>query len=137
MTIKSLAPYLSFNGEAAQAAAFYERALGATVESMMRYGDAPGMELPEAQRQLVMHARLRLGALVLMMSDSPKTPSPRESNVHLSLDFDDAAELQKTYDALLEGGGKATMPVHQPFWGGTFGMLTDRYGVNWMFSEGH
>ncbi len=41
--------------------------------------------------------------------------------------------MEKLFTALSQNG-KVTMPPHDAFWGGRFGMLTDRFGVSWMLS---
>jgi PhnB protein len=51
--------------------------------------------------------------------------------VSLSLQGTEAAELKKAFDALAEGGA-VMLPLEEQFWGDTFGMLTDRYGIQWM-----
>jgi len=51
----------------------------------------------------------------------------------LPIYFDDPADLQRKFDALA-AGGKVTMPVQDTFWGAKFGMLTDAFGINWMFN---
>jgi histidinol phosphatase-like PHP family hydrolase len=50
-----------------------------------------------------------------------------------SLDFDDAADMTKKFEALSAGGG-VTMPLQDTFWGARFGMLTDAFGIKWMFN---
>jgi PhnB protein len=32
--------------------------------------------------------------------------------------------------------GKIKMPVQETFWAARFGMLTDKFGINWMFNFG-
>ena len=55
------------------------------------------------------------------------------NNVHVCLDFDDAAEMTRRFDALA-AGGQVNMPLQDTFWGARFGMLTDAYGIRWMFN---
>jgi PhnB protein len=137
MAIKSITPYLNFGGDAAQAVKLYESALGAKVERMMRFGDAPphgGGEMSAADKERVMHASLRIDGQLIMLSDGPSHwQVPREGNVHVSLDFSDTAEMAKKFDALAEGG-KVTMALQDTFWGARFGMLVDRFGIQWMFN---
>jgi len=136
MPIQSLNPYLIFNGTAEKAIKLYEKALGAKTETVMRYGDhdAPGMKLSPEHKNRVMHAMLRIGEGVVMVSDSmPDRPVPTEGNVHVALQFTDAPEMAKKFDAL-GAGGKVTAPLQDMFWGATFGMLTDAFGVQWMFN---
>jgi PhnB protein len=134
MAIRQLNPYVNFNGTAEQAIRLYESALGAKVENVMRFGDAPGMPIAPADKGRVMHAVLKVGAGVFMVSDTmPGQPVATEGNVTLTLDFDDVADMTKRFDALA-AGGKVTMPLDDAFWGARFGMLTDAFGVRWMFN---
>jgi len=133
MAIKQLNPYLNFNGTAAKAIALYERALGAKTDGIQRFGDVPGSK-PESA-QLVMHALLRVGPDVIMISDSqPSDPVTVGSNVYVCLDFDDAKEMAQKFDAL-GAGGQVLMPLQDTFWGAKFGMLVDAYGIRWMFNH--
>jgi PhnB protein len=134
MAIKSLNPYLNFAGSAAQAIKLYEIALGAKVEQIMRFGDVQGMDVPAEHKQRVMHAHLRLGEGTLMISDAPPgMPIPKESHTHVALHFDDVQELTRKFEALA-ADGQVTMPLQDTFWGAKFGMLTDAYGIRWMFN---
>ena len=81
-----------------------------------------------------MHAVLHLGAGVVMLSDTMRDqPVGSDGNVHITLDFDNVEEMARKFDALA-AGGKVTMPLNDIFWGARFGMLTDAYGIRWMFN---
>jgi len=134
MAIKQLNPYLNFNGTAAQAIKLYESALGAKADNVMRFGDTPGMDAGPEAKDRILHARLHIGGGVLMVSDTPPNrPATLGGNLHVTLDFDDPADLQRKFDALA-AGGTVTMAVTDTFWGAKFGMLTDAFGINWMFN---
>jgi PhnB protein len=134
MAIKQLNPYLNFNGNAEEAIRFYEKTLGLRVGEITRFGDVPGMPAAPEHKSRVLHAELRLGPGVLMASDTPPDhPVPPATNVHVCLDFDDMPEMEAQF-AALAAGGKVTMPLSDTFWGARFGMLTDAYGVSWMFN---
>ena len=134
MSIKQLNPYLNFEGNAAQAIERYQSVLGAKVEGVMRFGDVPGMKAPPGSEGRIIHARLQLGEGALMLSDVPPNMTvPHQSNTHVCLDFTDAAEEKTKFDALAKDG-KVTMPLQDTFWGATFGMLTDAFGIQWMFN---
>ncbi len=134
MTIKQLNPYLMFNGTAGEAMKLYETALGATIKTAARYGDMPGNQQPEENKHRVMHAVLNIGPGVLMMSDEPAgTQVTPGRNSFVCLDFGDATDMQQKFDALAVGG-KVDAPVTDTFWGAKFGMLTDAFGVRWMFN---
>jgi PhnB protein len=134
MAIKQLNPYLNFDGTAGEAIQLYEQALGAKTENLQHFGDVPGMPVPPEHKKRVIHALLRLGQGTIMISDTqPGTPFTAEGNVHVCLDFDDATDMTAKFEALAQGG-KVTMPLQDTFWGAKFGMLTDAYGVRWMFN---
>ena len=134
MAIKQLNPYLNFNGTADKAIKHYERALDAKVESAQRFGEVPDMKVAPEHKNRVMHAVLRIGNGVIMLSDTMPDQSVQPGgSASVVLDFDDPNELTRRFDALA-AGGKVTMPVNDTFWGAKFGMLTDAYGVQWMFN---
>ena len=138
MAIKKLNPYLNFDGTAEKAIKLYETALGARTETIMRFGDlppGPGGTAPAPEhKNRVMHALLHVGGGAIMISDTmPGHPLPIGTNVHVTLDFDDAVEMGRAFEAL-SAGGKITMPLHDTFWGAKFGMLVDAFGIPWMFN---
>jgi PhnB protein len=134
MAIRKLNPYLNFNGTAAKAIQLYESALGARTENRMTFGDMPDAKVAPGDKDRVMHALLRIGEGVVMISDTmPNTPTKTEGNIHVTLDFDDAAEMARRFDALAVGG-TVTMPLTDTFWGARFGMLRDAFGIQWMFN---
>ena len=134
MAIQKLNPYLNFNGTAEKAIKLYESALGAKTENIMRFSDMKGMDVPPEQQNRVLHAALHVGGGVVMLSDTmPNAPvATTGANVHVALHFDDPVEMTKQFEAL-SGGGKVTMPLADTFWGAKFGMLTDAFGIQWMF----
>src|SRR6187551_2905258 len=71
MSIRKLNPYLNFNGTAAKAIKLYESALGAKVENVMPWTDMPGQPPSPESKDRLMHAVLRIGEGVVMLSDSP------------------------------------------------------------------
>ncbi len=134
----TLTPYLMFNGACADALALYTRALGGEIIEISRFGEAPpnpdAPPLTEADKQRVMHAQLKAGDFVLMASDSqPHTPVTTGHQVTLSLSFDSIDEQRRVFGILSEGA-EVTMPLADTFWHAHFGMLTDRYGISWMFN---
>ncbi len=132
--IKQLNPYLNFNGTAEKAIALYEKALGAKTEGTMRFGDIPGNTPAPENKNRIIHARLHIGGGIVMISDTPANmPTPPAGNTHVLLDFDDASDMKKKFDALASDG-KVTMPLQDTFWGATFGMCTDAFGISWMFN---
>lgn len=128
-----LVPYVNFQGNAEEALNFYSAALGGEVVMLSRYGEAP-MPCDESEKQWIMHARLVFGENMIMISDTPKNrPFGVTGNIQLSIQMDDAAEMETVFNKIA-GGGTVIMPLADQFWGSKFGMLTDKFGVNWMFN---
>jgi PhnB protein len=129
--------YLFFNGRCEEAIEFYRKALGAEVQMLMRNKDAPekpppGM-LPPGTDDKVMHANLRVGSSVLMVSDGRCSGQPDFRGFSLSLDAANEAEAERMFNALADGG-TVQMPLAKTFWSPKFGMVADRFGVGWMVS---
>ena len=132
--MEAIIPYLTFNGNAAEALDFYSKALNGEIVFKQTFGDSP-MESPEDQKNKIMHASFKAGDLNFLVSDTMKGQAATlSSNLSLSLDFKDVESIDKTFAALSEGG-KVTMELQDTFWGAKFGMLTDKYGFNWMFNH--
>jgi PhnB protein len=134
MSIKTLNPYINLDGTAEKAIKLYESALGARTETIMRFGDVAEMKTAPEHKNRVMHGMLHIGGGVLMISDTmPGQPRPSGANVQVALHFDDPADMAKKFEAL-SAGGEVRFPLHDTFWGSKFGMLTDAFGVEWMFN---
>ena len=134
-------PYLNFDGQCAEAFAFYAETLGAEVAALYRFGDeSPGESgmppLSDEDRQKVMHAELKLGDQVLYGSDSlpdfcdgePCLPS---AGMWVTLTVKDYAEGERVFAALAEGGAVAA-PYGKTFFAEGFGQVRDRFGTPWM-----
>jgi PhnB protein len=128
-------PYLSFDGRCDEAIEFYKRALGAEVAMLVRFKDhpdpkPPGMIKPETENK-VMHARLRLGDSVVMISDGRCQGQPTFSGTSLTIAVKSDAEATRVFNGLADGGN-VSMPLAKTFFSSSFGMVTDRFGVPWM-----
>ena len=136
-------PYLNFNGRADEAIEFYRGALGAEVQALMRFKDNPEpagcvgpdgkpQAMPAALLQKVMHAELRIGETVIMLTDGRMGGSPSSfQGIDLALSPATDAEAAKLFEALAQGG-RVDMPLTKTFFSSSFGMLADRFGVGWM-----
>ena len=136
----TLTPYLSFNGNTREAFAFYERALGAKIETMMSYADMPASAAPDAgcaggtrpTGDGIMHACLALpgGAMLFAGDTPPGMPYEGVKGVMLAIQYGSIDQAHDAFHALSQGG-QVTMPLAPAFWAKTFGMLIDRFGVSW------
>jgi PhnB protein len=126
--------YLIFNGCAEEALNFYKGLFDGNVEFVVRYAETP-MSFPDGYGQKLCHARLAFAEAVLMMSDCmPGQEGIFGGAFGLSLNFIGENERARGLFAALAEGGAIKMPMAPQFWGAEFGMLRDRFGVNWMFN---
>lgn len=127
-------PYLFFDGRGEEAIEFYKRALGATVNMLMRNKDnpepQPGMTPPGAENK-IMHANVRIGETDVLISDGSCLGQPNFQGFSLSLTVKTVAEADKFFAALSDGG-QVRLPLTKTFFSPRFGMLADRFGVGWM-----
>ena len=127
-----LTPYLMFNGDCEMALNFYAKTIGGEIKHLSRFEGSPA-ESMSADKQKVMHATFQGNGFSFMASDGSSLVVNNVGNVHLSLDFKDSHAMENVFTAMSEGG-KVTMPLQDTFWGAKFGMLTDKFGINWMFN---
>ena len=126
-------PYLFFEGRCEEAIAFYRSALGAEVMMLVHYKDSPEPDTNHSiDKDKVMHASLRIGETTVLVSDGRCKEAPNFQGFALYLAMADQAEAEKRFTALADGG-QVMMPLAKTFWSPLFGMVTDRFGVLWMF----
>jgi len=130
--MKTMTAYLNFDGATREAMKFYQQSLGGDLH-LMPFSEMPGDYPPEAKDR-IMHARLTNGSAVLMASDTmPGMPFQKGTNFAICVNCQSQDELERFFSAISEKGN-VTMPLQDTFWGARFGMLTDQFGVNWMFN---
>lgn len=131
--------YLNFNGNCEEAFKFYKSVFGGDFTHIGRFGEMPESEdykVPEADKNKIMHVSLPIGNSILMGSDTGGDWAPtfkQGNNFSISVTADTKEEADSIFKALAEGGN-ITMPMMNVFWGDYFGMLTDKFGINWMIS---
>jgi PhnB protein len=125
-----LNPYIGFKGNAREAVEFYQTVFGGTLK-VQTFKDYGASQDPR-EDDLVMHALLEAdNGIVLMASDAPeRVDLTNGNNVSLSLSGEDEKELRGYWEALSKAA-TVTMPLEKAIWGDTFGMLTDKYGIQW------
>ena len=127
---------MNFNGNTEEAINIYRSVLGGEFAMLMRFGDTPGCEeMPETEKNGIMHIALPVGNNVIMGTDVPSSMQQVTfgSNMSLSMSVNSREEADRVFNGLAEGGN-ATMPMNDMFWGAYYGMLTDKFGVQWMVS---
>lgn len=136
----SINTYLTFPGNCEEAFNFYKSVFGGEFPYVGRFKDMPVEQcgpIPDSEKEKIMHMSLPIGNGVLMGSDSSEAfghVSVIGNNFSLSVNADTDAEADALFNAL-SAGGKVTMPMGKTFWGSYFGMLTDKFGIQWMVSH--
>ena len=131
--MKAVITYLNFDGNTREALKFYQRCFGGEL-NIMPFSEAP-MDFPPEAKDRVMHGTVsKNGVTLLMASDTiPGKPFKEGNNFAITVIPDTAGELETLFTALSEKGN-VTMPLQDTFWGARFGMLTDQFGIHWMFN---
>jgi PhnB protein len=125
-------PYLFFKGRTEEALEFYKKAVGAEVKMLMRWKDSPDKSMsPPVSPDQVMHAQFQVGHSTIMASDGDGSGKPGFEGFSLTIAAKDAAEADKLFAALSDGG-QVRMPMTKTFFSPRFGMLADKFGVGWM-----
>ena len=133
--MKSVTPYLNFDGNARQALEFYASVFGGSPNFSTFADFGTSKDAPDADK--IMHGQLETEAgYTIMGADTP--PGMEFNGMHgfgVSLSGDDADVLRGYFDKLSDGG-TVTMPMQKQAWGDEFGMVTDKFGVPWLVNIG-
>lgn len=124
-----LLPYLFFPGNCREAMEFYKQVLGGELW-IQTLGEAMGDKVPADRKDKIMHASLENDKIHFMASDGTRDKY-ETSFITLSLSGEDEERLRHIFDQLAQGG-KTTQGLKKEVWGDTFGMVTDKFGVDWM-----
>lgn len=135
----TLNPYLNFDGNTEEAFHFYKSVFGGEfIGGIHRFKDSPeGADVPSRDKDKIMHIALPIGKGNMLMGtdvlESMRQKLTTGNNFSLSIHVDSAAEADKLFRALSDGGAP-TMPMEQTSWG-YFGMCTDKFGIQWMVNH--
>ena len=131
-------PYLHFRGNTEEAFLFYQSIFGGEFTKIARFGDLPASEdfpIDAAHHNKIMHIELPLNPHnVLMGADALLDREGEEfqfgDNFHIAVGVSSKAEADRLFSALSEKG-TIEMPIQDSPWGSYFGMLKDRFKVQW------
>ena len=126
-----LNPYLSFKDNTREAMEFYRTVFGGKLD-LSTFKDLHASQDP-SEDNMIMHSVLEAdNGITIMASDTPSRMEYRTgTNMSMSLSGDNEAEL-KAYFEKLSVGGMVIMPLEKAIWGDSFGMFTDKFGVQWL-----
>ena len=125
--MKTLNPYLVFDGNCREAMSFYKDCLNGEIIMMETFGESP-VEVAEAARERIYNSVVIADDIKIMASDNmPDAETEKGKNFSMFVIFSDESEMKTVFEKLLDGGGEITFPLENGF-----GMLTDKYGIQWM-----
>ena len=132
--------YLTFNGNCEEVFKFYQSVFGGEIPYMGRFKDMPPGEdskLKPGEENRIMHVSLPISKETMLMGSDTggewASGYSQGNNFSISITADSKEEAEKLFKGL-SAGGKVTMPLGKTFWSECFGMLTDKFGINWMMS---
>ena len=133
----TISVHLSFDGHCAEAFSEYARIFNGTIVFQMKYRDSPmAAEVPADWQDRLYHATLTIAGITLLGADvlpadhrAISTDNPL-LGAALVVNPDGRDEADRIFTALAEGG-VVKMPLQETFWAAAFGVVVDRYGVEW------
>jgi len=133
----TISPYLYFNGNCAEAFAAYKAIFGGDYVSKRHFCDAPAdFKFGDDEANKVMHVSLPVGETILMGADIANSMGQTAivgTNFSLSYSPETRNEADRVFTALADGG-EAMMAMQNTFWGSYFGMVRDRFGIQWLIN---
>ncbi len=134
MSATTITPYLFYSGRCEEALSYYEKALGAKIEMMMRFNESPAPTPPgvlqEGFENKVMHATFTIAGATIMASDGD-SDARKFDGFCLALTVPTEAEAHRLFDGLATGG-HIQAALRQTFFSPSYGMVTDKFGVCWI-----
>jgi PhnB protein len=131
-------PYLNFNGTTEQAFNFYKSIFGKEISFIQRFKDTPeGHKLSKEEGNMIMHISMPLNDNFLLLGTDALESMGQHlvmgNNFSICIEPESQEEADTLFKKLSEGG-KVEMPLQKMFWGAYYGMLTDKFGLQWMIN---
>lgn len=133
-------PWINFNGNAEEAFTFYKSVFGGEFTKIVRFKDIASAEFPVAQKEenKIMHIALPISeGNVLIANDVPEIMgkvNENENRSKISISAESKEEAERLFNALA-AGGTIEVPMDNSPWNTYFGMLRDKYGIEWVIES--
>ena len=135
--MRTINPWINFNGNAEEAFTFYKSVFGGDFTKIIRFKDLSNDEFPveEKDANKIMTIVLPIGKHnVLIANDVPDFMGPvseNENRSKISISADSREEAEKLFNGL-SAGGEIEGPIGDSPWGTYAGMFRDKYGIEWI-----
>ncbi|MFD2618553.1 VOC family protein [Terrilactibacillus laevilacticus] len=111
-----------------EATRYYHSIFGGEIKNTQL---SDGIEMFKGQEGKYIHAELHINNVcVLYFADIFNSHISQGSQIQLALDLESESEIRTLYEALAKDG-QIKMELQETFWGATFGVVLDKYGVTW------
>ncbi len=131
--MNSMITYIHFDGNCREAMHFYQKCIGTEIQ-LIPLPDSSGKPSSDPAAKIMHSQLLRNGQPLLMASDgTPGGALKAGNNFSVSVDCESIAEIERLFAAIGENG-RIIMPLGNVPWGARFGMLTDQFGIQWLFN---
>jgi PhnB protein len=131
--MKSVTTFLHFEGNCRQAMQFYQKCLGTELQ-LTPYPNDKGQPSTAPDAHLMHSQLIHNGQPILMASDSaPGGTAEAGNNFTVSVDCESLPELERLFTAFSKDA-EIRLPLGDMPWGARFGMLTDKFGIQWFFN---
>jgi len=130
-------PHINFNGNAEEAFNFYKSVFGGEFKKVLRLKDLASEEFPvdKKEENKIMHISLPIGECnFLIGNDVPEflgKVNERENRSKISISAASREEADQLFNGL-STLGEVEVPMSDSPWGAYFGMLRDKYGIEWI-----
>jgi len=135
--MRTINPWINFNGNAEEAFTFYKSVFGGEFAKIIRFKDLASAEFPIADNDAnkIMHIALPIGKNnVLIANDVPEfmgRVNENENRSKISISAESREEADKLFNGLSAGGNIEGQIGESP-WGTYAGMFRDKYGIEWI-----
>ena len=135
--MRSINPWINFNGNAEEAFTFYKSVFGGEFAKIVRFKDLASTEFPVAENEAnkIMQIALPIGKHnVLLANDVPEfmgRTNENENRSKISVSVESREEADKIFNEL-STGGNVEGPIGDTPWGTYAGMFRDKYGIEWI-----
>ena len=128
--------FVNFDGNCREAVEFYAKVFRQDEVRLMTYGEAPDENLKEEDKGRIMYADMTIGdSDVMFMDFSSDMQCVKGNNIQLTISDHDPQEVRRLFAELKEGG-KVEMDLQETFWSALYGMVVDKFGVQWHIMQG-
>jgi PhnB protein len=135
--MRTINPWINFNGNAEEAFTFYKSVFGGDFTKIIRFKDLASAEfqVPENEANKLMHIALPIGKHnVLIANDVPEfmgRVNENENRSKILISAESREEADRFFNGLA-AGGNVEGPIGDSPWGTYAGMFRDKYGIEWI-----